>query len=547
MNLDNIVISLRPRSSWQSIDLGFKLGSKWFIKLVLLWCILSIPVYLICKLAGLPALATLTLWWWMKPLYEAPMYFWCSRAVFNEPVSYRQSLTQLWKNLPALLATFLTLWRLDSARSLTMNIVMVENHNRKDRSARKSVLNRVNTKSGLLILTCLHIELILTYSLLLVGYMMLPAEYISVEFTSLIEGTAGSQAATVLECCALIAMGIVAPFYVCSGFSSYINRRTHLEAWDIDLQFHRMVDRHARHLSGTRKTFSRKPDELQTVAANGTSVKADQPESTTDTATGDNSAGKNHRGPSSAVAALLLATFVSISSPDVTAHTINASSDSSDASQTLIGEVLQHKDFGSTRTVKKLKRRNEKPKKKTTDRDLSWLQEFFSKLAFLSAGLEVILWILAAAVLGFLIFHIFRNSRQIQFVTDLIGFKRQKVAQTKLFDLDIAPESLPEDIPHSAQLLLKNGQQREAMSLLYRGALSRLVHHYDMKITDSATEQQCLDQVSREQPAPRKNVFSILTRLWLQVAYGRSELREEQLTGLCAEWESAFGRTGTSL
>ena len=545
MNLDNIVISLRPRSSWQSIDLGFKLGSQWFVKLFLLWCILSIPIYLFCRSIGLPEFATLMLWWWMKPLYEAPMYFWCSRAVFNEPVSYRQALAQLRKKLPTLLATFLTLWRLDSARSLTMNIVMVENHNRKDRSARKSVLNRVNTKSGLLILTCLHIELILTYSLILIGYMMLPAEYKSVEFISVIDGTAGGPLVIVLECCTVIAVGVVAPFYVCSGFSSYINRRTHLEAWDIDLQFHQMIDRHARHLSGTRKTFTRKPDDAQASSANNSNVNPNQSESTTNT--DDTSANKRHRGPSSAVAALLIATFISISSPDVTAHTLEVNSHGSDASQTLINEVLQHEDFGTTKKEKKLKRINEKPKKKSTERDLSGLQEFFSKLAFLSAGLEVALWILAAAVLGFLIFHIFRDSQQIQFVTDLLGFKRQKMAKAKLFDLDIAPESLPDNIPHSAQQLLKNGQQREAMSLLYRGALSRLVHHYDMKITDSATEQQCLEQVNREQPAPRKNVFSILTRLWLQVAYGRSELREEQLNELCSDWESAFGRTGASL
>ena len=78
------------------------------------------------------------------------------------------------------------------------------------------------------------------------------------------------------------------------------------------------------------------------------------------------------------------------------------------------------------------------------------------------------------------------------------------------------------------------------MSLLYRGALSRLVHRYGMEITDSATERQCVDLVEREQPAERKDVFKLLTRYWLQVAYGHSGVSDDQVSRLCDQWSPAF-------
>src|SRR5690606_474730 len=40
---------------------------------------------------------------------------------------------------------------------------------------------------------------------------------------------------------AYIAMALVSPFYVCCGFMLYINRRTWLEAWDIELTFRQLA------------------------------------------------------------------------------------------------------------------------------------------------------------------------------------------------------------------------------------------------------------------------------------------------------------------
>ena len=45
-----------------------------------------------------------------------------------------------------------------------------------------------------------------------------------------------------------------------------------------------------------------------------------------------------------------------------------------------------------------------------------------------------------------------------------------------LFGMELAPEKLPADVGAAAAALAREGKLREALSLLYRGALSELVH-----------------------------------------------------------------------
>ncbi|MGC4081481.1 MAG: hypothetical protein QM736_05030 [Vicinamibacterales bacterium] len=60
-------------------------------------------------------------------------------------------------------------------------------------------------------------------------------------------------------------------------------------------------------------------------------------------------------------------------------------------------------------------------------------------------------------------------------------------------DLDIRPESLPADVGAAARDLWERGEHRQAMALLYRAALSRLVHVHRVPVRDSSTEGDCLD------------------------------------------------------
>jgi len=220
-------------------------------------------------------------------------------------------------------------------------------------------------------------------------------------------------------------------------------------------------------------------------------------------------------------------------------------------SHQLINKILEHRDFGVTTT--KLEPQFIEREEEVDDSDwfdwdwdIEWwgwvaaIIEFLRTVSSVAVWIEGFLWFLAAILFGAIAYLIVVNSRHLSVVKGYFGFKRGTTKKVQVFDLDIAPKSLPSDIPSAAKTLLSAGQQREAMSLLYRGALSRLVHRYGMEITDSATERQCVELVTLEQPKERIDVFALLTRYWLEVAYGRNGISDEQVSVLCEKWAPAF-------
>ena len=533
MNLDSMAVALRPRSGWQSIDLGFKLARQWFVPLFTLWCVLSVPVYVLCKLAGLPSWTVLLVWWWFKPLYEAPLYHWCSRAVFSEPVTLRQSLAVVPRKLWPLLSTYLLFWRLGTARSQNMNVIVVENTKGKARAARIRVISRVTKRTDALIFVCLHIEAAIAYSLMLIGFVLLPGAITDDAFWALLTGNASTfWLTTAFEVSALIAAGVVAPFYVCSGFSLYINRRTHLEAWDIDLHFRRMVERHQQ-----RRQFT--PLDQATAATHGEPV------------TRSDNKGRG-MPPSIAAGLLVLALSFGLLQPDASVATTIPDDKTS---HTLINGILEHEDFGVTltKTNWQFKEVEEEEDEDLSELDWEWewlgrLVEFFRGVTDVASWIEGLLWLVALSCLAALVIALVRGRHHLAGVKEFLGFRRHGAASVQVQQLDITPESLPSDIPAKAHALLDKGQHREAMSLLYRGALSRLVHRYGMQISASATEQQCVDQVVRQQPSARGDAFATLTRHWLRTAYGRNGadstgdggVNPDPIRTLCDTWARAF-------
>lgn len=494
MNLDNISVELRPRDGWQSIDLGFQMARRWFLPLLSLWLCLSIPVYAAVKLLQLPGFATLIVWWWFKPLYEAPLSYWCSRAMFSEPVSHRQALHQTFKQFLKLLVSYLSIRRLSTSRSQNINVVMLENLSGKQRRARIAVLDRMATRTFALITICFHFEAILFYGLLIL-FMLLSPSGSEVEHTVrfLFGGEESSGALIITEVTTIMVAGLVAPFYVCAGFSLYINRRTQLEAWDIELDF--------------RRTASR-------------------PRS-------GNSKSKN----SQFLAVTLLSILLTL--PLLPTGSTEAATSRVQARLT-IDEVLSEDDFGYTTTVRKLRLKETAPEEMEEKTDYSWVPNLGDWIYKIAQSIETLLWFVFITVIALLIFAIYKNSTAIRAMAERLGFRRQKPPGSVLFELDIRPQSLPEDIPLAASDLITQGRKREAMSLLYRGALSRLVHLHGMTIETSNTEQECVTRVFDEQPQQRSTTFHSLTSLWQQTAYAQSQPDTSALTDICEQWRSAF-------
>jgi hypothetical protein len=143
VDLSKVAVAVRPRTPWEGIDLGFSMARQWFLPLWLLWWVSALPLYLLLwlLLADHPGWLLLLLWW-CKPLYEPPLLYWCSRAVFGERLPLRQVFPHWWAILrPQLLPSLL--WRrLSGARSFHYPVALLEGKQGAERRERLRVLGR---------------------------------------------------------------------------------------------------------------------------------------------------------------------------------------------------------------------------------------------------------------------------------------------------------------------------------------------------------------------------------------------------------------------
>ena len=113
-------------------------------------------------------------------------------------------------------------------------------------------------------------------------------------------------------------------------------------------------------------------------------------------------------------------------------------------------------------------------------------------------------------------------------------------------ELDIRPESLPADIGAAVRELWLGGERRAALSLLYRGALSRLVHSYEVAIGDASTEGDCVRLARAALPAPRGDFVAALVDAWQLAVYGGRPLATEHVLRLCADFDRQLPALATT-
>ena len=95
MRIDALTVVLRPRSSWEAIELGTALVRRNASAIWRPWFAVTVPVLLLANLAawaaGVPAVAMLVVWW-LKPVFDRIPLFVLSRAVFGEVPTTRTTL-----------------------------------------------------------------------------------------------------------------------------------------------------------------------------------------------------------------------------------------------------------------------------------------------------------------------------------------------------------------------------------------------------------------------------------------------------------------------
>lgn len=487
MQLDQMSANIRARTLWEGADLGFVMARHWFWPLWLLWWLTALPVMALSLLLlhQWPFAAALLVWW-CKPAYEPLLLFWLSRRLFGEQLSLRETLGQ-WRRmvLPRLL-TNLTLHRFSPNRSFYMPVSHLEGLRGAGRSKRLEVLSGAPAVGAWLTIVGAHLEGILELSLLMLLFYLIPDELQQESVWQLL-GDEGPLITWLSNAFWMIAMSIVAPFYVAGGFALYLTRRSQLEAWDLELSFRRMAPR-------------------LKVAPSVVTM---------------------------AMAALLVAT---LTLPVGEASAGELAPLSREQARQAIDKVLGEEDFGKKQSEEYWKYIG-KPAEEKDDSpawDLDWGLDWVTQVAEL---LEYLLWLAAALLLGWLLYQLVRFLRYLPAPER----ERPPPAPTVLFGLPVTPESLPSDIAAAIEALLTEQRLRAALSLLYRATLVQLIHTHHLRIPDSATEGECERIVSTGRPAEEAGFFARLTRAWIWCAYGNSTPASAQITQLTAEWQHLYG------
>lgn len=490
MKLTDVQIRLRPRLTPEAIDLGLHMTRRWWPLLMLAWTVQSLPVLLfgLWVFDDMPALAALLVWW-LKPWYEVTQLHILSRAIFGEQPSLRQALGA-WREIGfKRLLLALTLRRFDMQRSFNLPVSQLEGLTGSVRRQRLAALRRMDgaQATGITIM-CSMIESCLLFGLAMTVFTLVPRE----QWSDFSDFMFADQYSFLLgqNIVYWLAIGLVGPFYVGAGFAMYLNQRAWLEGWDIEVAFRRL---HARVAPALVRFL------LVALCMAGVST------------------------PSSAWAESVRAI-----TEEQQLH------DMADADWR-INNVLADPVFHNVRSIWI-------PKGWTWDADEDeskrqpWLDP--DTLLMIARGFVVAIWVLATGLALYLVWR-YRH------VLPLLGqfeapWKKRRVKPVQLFDLDISPESLPDDIAGMALALWQQQRQREALSLLYRGSLSRLVHEHELDLRESATEGEALRLVQRRRLPVITDYFAQLTLAWQQLAYAHRHPDEHNGQHLCRGWSPAF-------
>ncbi len=538
MQLDKLCINTKKRSPWEAIDLGCKLAINWFKPLFLLY---AIPFYITASIVSILCywLIPEYFWvsfigmWFLKPIFDrAPLYF-ASRALFSEYLSVKTVLSNLVKINRFDAIKWITWRRLSPTRCFDLPITVLEGLTGSDRSKRLSIMHvRGSGEAIMLSLICFLSEILLAGGLDALISLLLP-ESLYDKYSILTSDIAGGHFNFFILSYFFLAP-LVSPFFVCSGFMIYINRRVQLEAWDIDIQFQKMA----------KKDKYRSTGNLSLTLASLLLGCALFSSSTPTLAE-----------PDSFDIHLSVEEFSEIELEDEVV--VEDLSSKRQIYQQAIIEIYESPDFRQTKEVTKWRwKQSSQNSDSWSDGLLQKIRDFFQKLFESSPKVDIgeapdlniiavlVKYLLIGALITAVVYLLNRYKENFAFLTRHIQWKRKFRAQQPkpeiLFGLDVTKENLPEDIPQEVLALYDQNKPRQAVSLLYRACLTKLMHQKGFHFYESQTEGECLQTVTRSGNQKESDYLKKITQLWQSVAYGHTLPNRSPIEELCLSWQGVF-------
>jgi len=476
----------RTRSGWEAVDLGFAMARAWWRAIWGAWCLGVLPVglALIVALRGHPWWTILALWW-LRPLFGRLVLHVLGVALFAAPPSPVATLRAAGRWLGSGAVRALTLSRLSPARAYVLPVSQLEGLRGQARRERERVIVRADLGVSAMVHS-IGAHLVGAIMLAIISFIvwLAPGELLE-DLAQLFSGwlTPGSSTAgLVVAGLYLAAISVVEPLIGAAGFALYVNRRIWLEGWDIELAFRGLARRHAPSL-----------------------------------ATG------------ALVACMLLST---LGAAPLHAAPSCVPGDPTTAG-TCAAEVLGSDEFGYWEEVEAWQLRE------TVEfAPIDWGWQGARALGDFVAGLaEVLLWIGVAVLL---VFVVVRASRR----PPAPDPPASAVLPTRLFGLELDRERLPADVVREAHERFRAGDAIGALSLIYRGALVRVIEGHGIAVPESATEGECM-RLLRERAAPDLVAdFAALNDAWILSRYAHEVVPLERFDELCRRWAPRLAPEG---
>ncbi len=496
MKLNEANLLFRPRTDWEAIDLGFRMVARHRILLGFLWLCTSLPfVALIILLFWDEPAWAFTFIWWLKPVFERSTLYVLSISVFQSPPPFKTCLKESFKLMFSWrLIGDLTWRRLSPYRSVNLPINQLEKLTGRAYSVRAKRLD-IQVSGGSTALTVLgaNIEMILfigVASFIWFAINVDATDALVQNYTSFFQalGAMGkaleeyaayneSWAAQLSNLLYMLVLCVWGPVYSGCGFSLYLNARSKLEAWDVELTFRRLAQRLGQSLM-----------------------------------------------------VLCLGCFLLFSyTEQVQAEPLPDEKQVIQQRDELLSKppypTLKTKNEWCFITCDKDAKKNQPIPESTISRP--------TEAGMFANGFRVVMWIALAVILMLILFYLFRDPVWLANLTN-----RHKSAPSVLFGMDVTPESLPDDVATEAWKLFDH-DPRAALGLLYRASLTQLLHQYDLPLRNGHTEGDIL-ALTAKQASVVYSYMDTLTRYWSMLAYGHTLPPDEAKNILCKGYRQNF-------
>ena len=555
MKLEALTVTLRPRTSWEAAELGMALVRRHAGAIWKPWLLVTVPILVLLNAIGW-ALDLLwlsgLLMWWLKPWFDRIPLFVISRAVFGETPGTRQTVRAQFRWGARWWLPYLTWRRLGPARSLYLPVDLLEGGSGSEARQRRAALGApVYGMCALLTLVCVNFEILLVIGTLLGAMMFIPFDYLPDTFKALLESFTEQPQwfNAMLNLVTWIAVSMIEPFYVGAGFGLYLNRRTDIEGWDIEIVFRRLRARLAAAaapsflalcltfgwLADARAQEPSTPDRSATQAPSKQAPPA--PASGDEEQGDDEQADEEEYEPTSAPIRGLIDGKKAKRLPS-TLNEIYGEQRSDDRSlRDAVAKAMKDPTVVPKSKQKVWKPKHEAEKKKKDEPPPLDRDAFKGLGGGLAAVAKVLMWGLVALLVGVLLFTL---GRWLGWFRGSAGEEEQAPAGVRTAVLS-EPEPLPDNLPTAIRRLWQAGRHRDALALMYRAAVESMAKRADIVLVPGATEAQCLRASRKLGSAEDREVFARAVRTWQYAAYAESLPESQDFDDLVGQLSQRFG------